>query len=462
MTVRIRGVYATALTRLFLEAGETVVDASPPIRRRFDEQFRVAEPDVDVRTTGDRRGVECSGGEAAVEAAARAVGNAGPDAFLATAALPRGAVYDGTVERTDGRGVVVVTGDGEGYLPGADDGPREGETVRVQVQEPSPPWSDDRPTLDTTLRVAGTLVSLVADHDALVAGTPPGGDDLARLTETLSADVPDGWGVEYGPAATDAGVEALEAALDAVADRAERIDADAVADGDRPESGPVATPATRWALFGRETRFALDERRDEVRETMPGHHRLKVGGDRAGAAVDFAERVCTPEAFPVAATLEQFGPSEGDRVTIEHGKPDGGAVTLGRGTVTERDPEAGEIGVRREMSGGGTYDALGVDIAAGDTADTRFVEGRRWYPTVYRSSEGDLKGTYVNICTPLEVFADRIDYVDLYVDVIRHADGTVAVVDREELRAAVEAGDVPAPLAEQARGVADRIAEGLE
>jgi hypothetical protein len=149
-------------------------------------------------------------------------------------------------------------------------------------------------------------------------------------------------------------------------------------------------------------------------------------------------------------------------VAIEHGKPDGRVVTLGRGTVTGTDPDEGTVSVRREMTGGGEYDALGVAREGGDTATTRLVEGRRWYPTVYRDGGGTVKGTYVNVCTPLELFADSVRYVDLHVDVIRHADGAVEVVDEDELAAAVEAGHVSEPLAETATDVAERIASGLE
>jgi predicted RNA-binding protein associated with RNAse of E/G family len=80
---------------------------------------------------------------------------------------------------------------------------------------------------------------------------------------------------------------------------------------------------------------------------------------------------------------------------------------------------------------------------------------------VYRDEEGTVKGTYINVCTPVEVFPDSVRYVDLHVDVIKHADGTVEVVDDDELAAAVEAGHVGPDLAASARDVAERVADGL-
>jgi predicted RNA-binding protein associated with RNAse of E/G family len=114
------------------------------------------------------------------------------------------------------------------------------------------------------------------------------------------------------------------------------------------------------------------------------------------------------------------------------------------------------------MGGGGAYDALGVPKETGDVATTKLTEGRWWYPTTYRAAGGEAKGTYVNVCTPVEIFPEAATYVDLHVDVVRHADGSVERVDDEELAAAVEAGDLPDDLADRAREVADAVEGALE
>jgi predicted RNA-binding protein associated with RNAse of E/G family len=80
---------------------------------------------------------------------------------------------------------------------------------------------------------------------------------------------------------------------------------------------------------------------------------------------------------------------------------------------------------------------------------------------VYRSADEQLKGTYVNVCTPVECFPDVVRYVDLHVDVIKHADGTVERVDDDELDAAVDAGELLPELAEKARSVATSLENAL-
>jgi predicted RNA-binding protein associated with RNAse of E/G family len=132
---------------------------------------------------------------------------------------------------------------------------------------------------------------------------------------------------------------------------------------------------------------------------------------------------------------------------------------LGVGEVTACEDRT--VTLRREMTGGGRYDGLGVGCEAGDVAVTRLTEGKWWYPTVYRDADGTVKGTYLNVCTPLELFPDGATYVDLEVDVVKYADGTVERLDEQELAATVEAGHVSDELAEKARAVAASIEQGL-
>lgn len=468
--VRVRGIYATALTGLLQDAGFEVVDASPAIEGRFEADFDDGHADVTVRMTGDRQGVGITGAPEATASVASELDCVGIDTFSWEGAAPRGALFRGRVGRTNRGGAIVDLGvDREGFLPfgATDDYVDAGDSVLVQVHEPAPPWSRDRPTLGTEIRAFGGIATLVRGVDALVASTPDGGPEheLARTTEMLSPTVPEDWGVRWEYAAEDADMETLETALERAVERATAIET-ALAE-ESQETGPVADPgAVAWTWFGRESRFALDDHRAAVVPTLPGHHRIKAGSDSASAAVDFAERLDGTEeaasgqggdSFPFEAVTDVFGPEKGSRVTIRHGKPEGQCLTLGEGRVTDRSVAKCRITVERTMTTSGTYDALGTDREPGDVATTRFAEGRWWYPTVYRSEDGQVKGTYVNIATPVEIFPRAVRYLDLHVDVIKHTDGTVKVVDEDELQEAVEAGHVPEPVAEKAMDVAERV-----
>jgi Ribonuclease G/E len=461
--IRVRGIYSTALTRVLLTSGYDVVQASPPIRRRFDESFDDTDHDVDVETTNDRQGVGV-GGESAVVADVVETLRVGTDTLAWESQTPRGAVFDARVVETLGGGAVCDLGEGEGYLPYhvTDAHVEEGDELRVQVRADRPPWSGDRAELGTTLETDAGLATLVAGKRGVTVDTrdDAAGRELAGMTDLLGVDVPGGWGIRWRHAATDADMETLRTALTDAVDRATAL----ASVRDEPIEAPsrrLRPASTSWVWFGRESRFALDDYRREVATTMPGHHRTKAGAEAASAGVDFAEALCVPEGeFPFDVVTRQFGPVEGDTVSIGHGKPDGRLITLGRGEVVEHGPD-GTLAVRREMGGSGTYDALGVDQEPGDVALTKFREGRWWYPTVYRSHEGEVKGTYVNVCTPVECFPDVVRYVDLHVDVVKHADGAVERVDDDELDDAVEAGELSEALAEKARSVASSLESAL-
>ncbi|MFB6080316.1 MAG: DUF402 domain-containing protein [Haloferacaceae archaeon] len=468
MNVRIRGVYATALTRAFLDVGHAVVDPSTPIRERFDDAFADGLADVRVDATDDRQGVAVTGASDAVEAATALLAETGIDALAWRADAPPGAVFDARATGTRGGGAVCDLGPTEGFLPFDDAAGyvEVGDERRVQVASPAPPWIDRRPELAEGIRVrAGPATLVRGGEGATVSGRGADARELARTVDLVGADPPEGWGVRLDGSATAVGVGTVEAALATATERAETL-ASAL---DDPGDGPGLVARSRdcrFVRFGRATRFALDGTRRAVTPTMPGHHRIKAASAAASAGVDLAEAIRgetlgdDPDDFPFAAVTRQFGPVEGDRVAIEHGKPAGHAITLGRGEVVDRTPD-GTLAIRREMTPGGSYDALGVPREAGDTALTKVREGRWWYPTVYRDADGDPKGTYVNVCTPVECFPDAVRYVDLHVDVIRHPDGRVERVDDDELDAAVAAGDVPPDLADRARSVAASIETAL-
>jgi hypothetical protein len=464
--VRVRGIYSTALTRLLLDEGHDVVQASRPIRERFDAEFGNGDHDVSVSTTADRQGVGVTGHSEDVATVGRRCRDVGVDALTWAADAPFGAVFDGRVRETLGSGAVVDLGRTRGFLPyDAVDGYVDvDDELRVQVTDPRPPWDDRRPELGTEIAATAGLATLVRGGSGVSVDTrdDAAGRELAGMTEFLDADVPDGWGLRWSHAATDADMATLSASLDRAATRTAELDAELDDAGGAAPTRTVASPlATTWVWFGRASRFALDDVRRRVTTTMPGHHRIKAAHEAASAGVDFAEALCAPSGeFPFGVVTDQFGPVEGDEVAIGHGKPDGALVVLGRGEVVERDAD-GTLAVRRQMSGGGRYDALETPRAEGDTALTKFREGRWWYPTVYRSADGEHKGTYVNVCTPVECFPETVRYVDLHVDVVKRPDGEVERVDDDELDEAVEAGDVSEALAEKARRVATSIESAL-
>lgn len=453
--VKLRGIYSTALTGLLNADEWSVVQPSVPIMERFDQEFSFDEPTVVIEMTSDREGVLVTGEPEDVKAVSERLGGVGEDTGVWEATLPRGAVREGAVIETGSDGAILECSSGSMFLPfdRIDSFIEDGDSVIVQVHEPHPPWDTTLPAVDTRRMVFGGMLWLERAEGGTRAdiASQTDADALVRETELLPVEVPDGWRVRWQPPALETSIEEKINAIEAACEKISVYNQEA----------PVTPEESRWVWFGRESRKELDTMRADWVPTMPGHHRIKTSSAEAGKAVDFVEQLETiPEEFPTEAVFGVFGPHVGDPYRIDHGKPNGTRFTLGEGTITEVTGES--VTVRREMTAGGKYDGLGVQREEGDVADTTMTEGRWWYPTVYRSADASVKGMYVNICTPVELFPRRAVYMDLHVDVIRYPDGTTKRLDDDELAAAEDAGFVSEALAEKARSVTAAVMAGME
>lgn len=461
--VRVRGIYATALSVRCRREDFAITDPSAVLRERLEEPFAEGPPDVVIRDTSDRVGVEVTGVAPGVADVAGELAACSTDTLRWGAVHPRDGVFAVEIEEEAEGGAIARTGAGTAYLPyGKVDGyVSTGDLLLAQVIDPEPPWSRGRrPVLGGSLHARGTHVWLERGADSSILEAPSA--ELARTVEHLNVDPPEGWGFGFDERAEAIEPGRLRADIDAAVTEAEAIESVIAEAEEAPSSGPITAPReTHWVRFGREGRFACDRDRAARTATVEGHHRLKVLGDGAARAVDLLEAYGVDEVgFDPRVVFDVFGPNVGDRVRIAHGKPTGETIELGDGRVSEVD-ETGHVTIERHITSEGRYDALETPREAGDLAETTFVEGRWWYPTVYRSAEDDYKGTYVNVGTPIEILPDRVHYVDLFVDVIRRPDGDVAIVDEEELADAVADGPVPESLGRRAREVATAVADAF-
>lgn len=209
----------------------------------------------------------------------------------------------------------------------------------------------------------------------------------------------------------------------------------------------------------------LDELRGEVVPTIRGHHQRKAGG--SGMVVELAETLMRRKLYQASEVSRwkfQGGvlPKVGQELWIEHVKLEGSVIPLGKGKVIRTDPKVREIALRREIKAGGTYNGLEVEKEAGDYAITTFREGAWFYRTSYYTRDRRLKGEYWNINTPMEIYPEKIRYVDLEIDVVKLPDGAVRIIDEEKLWQAVEKGLITEKLAQRARTIAEELREGMK
>jgi len=211
----------------------------------------------------------------------------------------------------------------------------------------------------------------------------------------------------------------------------------------------------------------LDEIRGSVAPTMDGHHYYKGCGDRVSSALDMAERLLekgcprgeVEELY--IQTIEAEYPTEGLTIEIHHVKLDGRVFHLGTALVESLNHDESLIRFSRVLKGEGFYDGLGTSKEPGDQAVTEARIGDWHFKTQYHSRDGQYKGTYINLNTPIELYPYGLRYVDLEVDICIWPDGRCEVLDEKKLDNAVTEGLITEKLARIVKGEKQELVKGL-
>jgi len=212
---------------------------------------------------------------------------------------------------------------------------------------------------------------------------------------------------------------------------------------------------------------ALDELRNRVLPTVPGHHHLRIiAPDEVN---ELEEKTLTghPEKRESLGRVMEFSTiwdrfQEGKEIQIQHVKLDGRIIFLSEGNIVEKDFARKRLVLKRSRFKGRTkYDGLGIEKREGDYAISEIQEGLWHYQHTYFRNDGTLIGKYFNINTPVEFYPDRIRYVDLEIDVVQTPDGRVFVTDEEDLEERFKAGFLSRELVEKTRKAAFQRVETL-
>ncbi len=209
-------------------------------------------------------------------------------------------------------------------------------------------------------------------------------------------------------------------------------------------------------------KVALDGLRTRVLPTVKNHHRLRIIGSDY---VDLVEREIekTPhrqlrlEREIMDRLLYQPLKKHGG-VHFEHVKPEEGTLKLREGEIVFLGE--GRLTLRRQFQRG-RYDGLDLEIEPGDYGITEVVESAWSLRHRYFTKGGELKGEYGNINTPIELYPDRIRYVDLHVDVVKRGNEAPKIIDQEKLQSITRKGLISPRLQKKALEVSRQLFEQL-
>ena len=154
---------------------------------------------------------------------------------------------------------------------------------------------------------------------------------------------------------------------------------------------------------------------------------MKSGG--FSLLVDFAEKINSDTTKALREVIRDIGPKVGMYYEIIQKKMNGKDIFI-KGTVTNISDK--EITIKRNIRYKGQYDGLDIPVEKGDYAITHVYPMKWFLVHEYFSKDGNLKGKYININTPTEVFPKFARYIDLEVDIVEK-EGKRRIIDIDKL-----------------------------
>ncbi len=220
--------------------------------------------------------------------------------------------------------------------------------------------------------------------------------------------------------------------------------------------------------------------RKEIVDTIDFHHNIKSNpskskhmgkfGANETALLDYSEALMKKmeekeskkkiEGFYLDQYFRQI--NRGQKFYINHLKLTGKVLHLSPGRVFELNVDPDEplqITLKRKLKEGGIYDGLGTPIERGDYSISKFVENNWFYVSEYFSRKGELKGKYFNINTPTEITNQTIQYVDLDIDVVENVARERKIIDKEKLDVGLDLDIISQEVYDKALVIAENIVE---
>lgn len=446
-----RGIYATAITKLLLDSGLMVVDASPQLKGRFGNS--VSERGVALVTIKDRedkRGLVVVGQRPLIE---EVLGTLRSNLTRSPITVMEYELYATYLCKVVEPHRVELPGGHSGIL---ENEAKIGEMIMAHVFT----YREGLPVLRKGVALVGEYARLIEGQRHDVSEHVKGfrRDMLLSLASRAGLE---GWGVKWRSASRWGEITELLDELKSLKEKAIKIK-------ERKNKINEITKLTDGEVIAfiplsLDDKVFLDSVRSSRVTTIPLHHFFKACGDEYSSLVDAAEGVfassCSLQclAQALATKLEREYPF--GRLKLLHEKIDGKTIVIeGDYEILAKRPVS--LKLLRHAYSNGTYNGLSVAKEAGDTIVSVVTLGSYVLPHAYFGSDGRLKGVYVNINTPIEACPpSAFWYIDLCVDVIWTKERGVELIDVDELQACTNR--LAAESISYYEALANRVAEKL-
>lgn len=460
MKAKIRGIYTTAITKVLLENGFEIVHPSLTIKKRFGLSDNSAVPNLGIKDRFDLQGIRVFGTFDAVNNFQSILQLSFDDVLTRKWTVSIDGIYKGKPIESDECTVYVDLGDDIiGRLPKQEFVAVEEKPLLVQVERKR--IGAKQPILTTKLKIVGTHAILAQNSKVGVSLKIRDINKRSELYALGKELAPDKWGIIWRESSATQPKKILENEIVKLVGNTEILNEKA-----KNAKAPALLVEGSYFMdveFPYLSKQNLDGLRASVAPTLANHHFYKSCGGRVSTALEMAEKLLEEgqnrdkvEKLFKEQVLYEF-PEEGSLVDIEHVKPSGIVFHLGQATITHMDNEHAKY--RRTIHSDGIYDGLNVKKEAEDKAESETRKGDWCIITKYFSKNGKLKGTYINVNTPVEIYPRVIRYVDLEVDICISVDGTVKILDMEKLEKTLERGFISKKLFETIKEKVNEIVQ---
>jgi len=445
VSARVRGIYSTALTKVLLDQGFVIVQASKTQKDRFKVEEDHNSPDLVVHDRRDLQGIHALGRSETLDAFLGLLRSRLEDVITRKWAFTVDGIYKGVVKEIDvvTRTTTVDIGPATSEIRDAEI-PENEKHVLVQVERHR--LGSKTPTLTTEIKIPGKHAILLPNRQVKISRRILDWNARTRLRQLGEELATQRWGVLWRTSAAKQSDETLREEFTTLVKTGEEI----LRKADAVEAPTLMLEGVSFAdvEFPASSKRGLDEARKALAPTIDGHHYYKACGQRVSASLDMAEKMLEKDSSHTdiekmfKQTVESGFPSAGSWVEIEHVKLNGRVLHLGPALLEGLHPETSKLELRRVFKNEGVYDGLAVRKEPGDYSVTVVRLGDWHFKTQYFSKTSELKGSYINLNTPVEFYPYGVRYVDLEADICVWPDGRVEVLDREQLQQAVQQGIV--------------------
>jgi len=436
---RVRGIYATAISKILYDNGVELVDVSEQIAKRLGISQRRGEPaDVTVKTDeSDPSKLLILGFPESVDIIGDILISNIPDVLVLKPKVGLYAAFKTRIIRKTDRECVVESPIGEALLVD-ESGCSSGKEVSVTVVK-APVKPSEKLVVSSRVRVVGKYAIVGRGSRVSFSGFIR---NKFRITELLSISaqyIRRGYSIRWRSNADEASLESIMNEIPQLIDLLHEVEEKL------SKAQPLEIVYTGEHMLFLELTYAskqyLDNVRSNVLPTAPFHHALRAIENSYEGVVDLID---TFAKYINKSNLEKWVREWIAKrlelkkdIRIYHKSLYKKDILLGEGATEDVAASDGglKLVIKRVIKGKGTYDGFNAPKEPGDIALTHIAEGK-WYivHSYYSSTMSDQKGLYININTPPELLPNgSVTYLDLGVDVVRDGRGC-RLIDTEEFR----------------------------